>query len=122
MVEFDQIEIVNLLGLDNDFDLLLEDFGNVYVPDSCTEVGKKCHVHFVFHSEEPEGLYMDTSKTQLNNFAALNDVIMVYPRTYGAWDAYGDFSAEYATVNGPYPKVIMAILDRLAGCSFEENE
>lgn len=92
------------------------------MPNPCTEAGTKCHVHFAFHGEEDIGIDLANEKTQLNNFAAKNNIIMAYPRSYGAWDAYGDFSPDYATINGPYPQVIMNILELLAKCEITQNE
>jgi hypothetical protein len=46
--EFSQKELVESIGLNFD-EVRMNDFGRIYVPDSCLE--SKCHVHFAFHGK-----------------------------------------------------------------------
>ena len=91
------------------------------MPDACLEEDMlgKCHVHFAFHGEGEQSLA--TRKTKYNHFAASNNIIMVYPRSYAAWDYKGEIDEDnYMTKDGVYPRVIMAMIERLGeGCPAE---
>ena len=48
---------------------------------------------------------------------------MVYPRSHAAWDNDGEIDDNYMTEDGPYPRIIMGMLERLGeGCPTEEEE
>jgi len=100
----------------------MKDFGKIYIPNSCLEAEAECHVHFAFHGERD--WHLENRKTQYNHFAAKNNIIMVYPKTYAAWDNDGDIDEDnYMTRDGLYPKIIMGMLERLGeGCPTEEEE
>ena len=49
---------------------------------------------------------------------------MVYPRTSAIWDNYGDVDPDnYMYQDGVYPRIIMAMLERLGeGCPEEDPD
>ena len=99
----------------------MKDWGKIYIPNSCLEAEAECHVHFAFHGAGCQAL--DGKRSQYNHFAAKNNVIMVYPRSHAAWDNDGEIDDNYMTEDGPYPRIIMGMLERLGeGCPTEEEE
>ena len=96
----------------------MESYGNIYVPNACKEEDANCHVHFAFHGTD--GIDIGTKKNKYNHFAATNNVVMVYPRSnaYPAWDIFGIIDPDnFANKEGIYPRLIMAMLERLSqGC------
>jgi len=59
----------------------------------------------------------------LNNFAAANNIIMVYPKSGASWDAYGELDADnYANQLGAYPQFVMEMLAILESCPEPEEE
>ena len=61
----------------------LKDFGVIYFPNACND--KKCHIHFAFHGAGEKVNHM--GKFGYNEFAAANDIIMIYPASH-SW-GYG---------------------------------
>jgi len=53
--------------------------GKVYVPHSCSRGQQQCHVHFVLHGNSGGDFSLRTHKTRINNIAAQNNIIVVYP-------------------------------------------
>lgn len=123
-MKFDQEELVNsMTGLGVDFeDTEMKDWGKIYVPDDCAEEGAMCHVHFAFHDDNEKSL--ESKRSQYNNFAAKNNVIMVYPRTDAIWDNYGEIDEDnYMNRDGVYPQIVKAMIERLGeGCPVDVPE
>ena len=100
-------------------DSTLKDFGLVYVPDSCKT--KSCNVHFVFHGCGASAQPFAT-KMGYNEFAATNDIIMVYPDSK-CWGYSGTVTDDKAfTRDGMMPKTIMSMVDRVTSSGPEESE
>ena len=95
------------------------DAGKIYIPDACYE--EQCRVHVTFHdctsSADAIAQY-----SQYNNFAASNNIIVVYPETecwamtwhtpIETWNSTND-DLHWNTQKGLYSRAIMAILCRV---------
>ena len=93
----------------------LKDFGYVYVPDTCK--AKQCNVHFVFHG--CRGDAFGSTHLGYNEFAATNDMIIVYPDSecWGYSDTLADDKA--FTKEGMMPKTIMSMVERVTSTGSE---
>jgi len=101
---------LNAVGLDNE--------GYVYVPKSCGQT--KCLVHFSFHGcNQQKGKVQDVFAlhNDLNDFAELNNVIIVYPQAHttssnpqGCWDWWGYTNSNYAVKSGPQMAAVRNML------------
>ena len=84
------------------------DFGYAYVPKSCN-VKRQCNVHFVFHGcNGSPPLHLG-----YNEFAAANDIIMVYPDSK-CWGYSGTLDDDKAfTYDGMMPTAVMKMVNRV---------
>jgi poly(3-hydroxybutyrate) depolymerase len=92
----------------------MKEYGNIYVPDEC--LTEQCHVHFAFHGRG--GSDMSVRHKAYNNFAARNKMVVIYPRSGLIWnhDGRADEGGDHMTKDGMYPRIMMAMLDRLTEC------
>lgn len=114
--EFDQHEFV---GVDSTLsggkawewdDTTWSDNGYVYIPISCHLT--TCKLHIAMHYCESSALDM-ASYAGYNEFAANNDIIVVYPESV-CWNSDGDIdSLLWLTKDGLFPRAIEAIICRL---------
>jgi hypothetical protein len=68
-------------------------YGKIYVPSQC-EGDTLCDIHFSFHNDE-KGCF--SRVMAYGNFAAANDIILVFPTSRNGWDLYGDDDVDYDT-------------------------
>jgi len=59
-------------------------------------------------------------KARYNNIAALNNIILLYPRFKPGYGNYVSGDNSNSTQDGIYPKVIMAMIDILKNGSCQE--
>jgi len=92
----------------------MHDYGNIYVPDEC--LTEQCHIHFAFHGRGQNDL--STERRAYNNLAARNKIVVVYPRSALIWNHDGrtDEDSDHMTKDGMYPRIVMAMLNRLTEC------
>lgn len=105
LVQFDQREFVHM-----DFDTsTFKDFGLVYVPNACES--KNCYVHAILHGCN-QSLDDITKNYGYNEFAAANDIILLYPDStcWGFNKTLDD--PQWLTMNGVMPSAIMGMLNR----------
>ena len=86
----------------------LKDFGYVYVPHTCKT--KSCNVHFVFHGCNADSF---AQKYGYNEFAATNDIIMVYPDSPCWGYIHSVTDDKQFTRDGMMPKTIMSMVERV---------
>lgn len=101
MYTFDQWEIAGSIPVDFD-QMQMQQNGKIYIPDQCLEeeFSGRCHAHVAFY--DSDGKNKAKKWHQLNHFAAVNNIIMVYPHSEVAWDVFGELDEDYATQNGDY--------------------
>lgn len=121
LYEFSQQEVINLLDFSDAF---LSDTGMVFVPTSCSSGGTACRVHVAFHGCKSGSDAIAESFANdagYNEVAALNDIIVIYPRTkinllvnpQDCWDWWGYTNENYATSEGIQIQAVMAMINRV---------
>ncbi|OXA64238.1 uncharacterized protein LOC110862464 [Folsomia candida] len=100
--------------------------GLIYVPKACKNWGKKCRLHVAFHGcMANEHMVGDgfATKTQYNDVAEVNDIIVMYPQTtstlispVGCWDWFGYTGlGSFATKWGNQPAAVNKMTKRVMG-------
>ncbi len=120
--EFSQTEFI-----DSSSTTSMSDTGYIYVPKTCT-TGSICKIHIALHgclqaAEEISDQYY--SKTGYNEWAASNNIIVLYPQVKksgffysnpnGCWDWWGYTGEDYYNRDGAQMAALMGMLERLAG-------
>jgi len=96
------------------------DFGRIYVPNACQQ--SKCHVHFALHGGGR--VNQEAKNPEYNRIAADNNIIMIYPQSLVGWNLMNKLGDEnYNTQDEMYPRLMMAMINRLAeGCPAEDED
>jgi len=100
--------------------------GLVYVPKGCKDKTKRCRVHIAFHGCMANEFIMGdgfATKSQYNEVAELNDIIVIYPQTASTlvspaacWDWFGYTGlTTFATRLGNQPYAVRKMLNRVMG-------
>ncbi|MFO1251769.1 MAG: hypothetical protein U1E77_11705 [Inhella sp.] len=98
----------------------LADTGYVFVPQACEAGG--CRVHVALHGCRMNGAAIGEAFARhsgLNEWAASNRLVVLYPQTGAAatnacWDWWGYADAGFAGRQGAQQRAIVAMLERLA--------
>ncbi|MBH9577267.1 hypothetical protein [Inhella proteolytica] len=98
----------------------LADTGYVFIPQTCAAGG--CHVHVALHGCRMNGAAIGEAFARhsgLNEWAASNRLVLLYPQTGAAatnacWDWWGYADAGFAGRQGAQQRAIVAMLERLA--------
>ena len=90
----------------------LKEYGLVYMPDSCKD--KRCYIHVVHHGCN-ESVVDTANDFGFNEFAATNDVIMLYPYTvcWGYNKTLPRADDQALTMNGMMPGIVMQMVSTL---------
>lgn len=99
----------------------------LYVPAACA-AGESCGVHIAFHGCQQSVEFVGdvfAAGAGYNEWAESNNLLVLYPQVasskiaplnpLGCWDWWGYTGEEYATRNGAQIRVVMRMLDDLAG-------
>jgi len=110
---FDQHEIATSLGIDFD-EAGIREHGLIYIPDACREVDANCNTHVAFHGSYGNGRKLARHYTR---FAAVNNIIMLFPQSSEAWDVFGEIDPDdFTNQLGDYPTFVMEMVDMLEAC------
>jgi len=98
----------------------LADTGYVFIPRACT--GGGCRVHVALHGCRMNGATIGEAFARhsgLNEWAASNRLVVLYPQTGAAatnacWDWWGYADAGFAGRQGAQQRAIVAMLERLS--------
>jgi len=85
--------------------------GKVYIPHSCSRGQQQCHVHFVLHGNG--GGDYSNRPTRINNIAAQNNIIVVYPRFEQGYGHTHGADPLNNSKDGIFPRIIAGIVDLL---------
>lgn len=121
LIKFEQSKLTDLAGTG------MHQFGYAYIPTNCNtnNIDKSCRIHVSFHGCKQSIEYVEdqyASDTGINEWAATNDIVVVYPQVavssvmpmnpQACWDWWGYTDENYANKNG---KQIMAVKEILLG-------
>lgn len=84
MLQFNQSEFIK------ESNSAMPDFGQLYVPESCSEHSKKCHLHIYFHTCKDIGDH-DQIKHQykdLISYANSNNIVLLLPEADHCWNTH----------------------------------
>jgi hypothetical protein len=74
--------------------------GHLYFPHTCLEETKSCNIHINLAGCKGGNEYWSTSGSMFINYAASNDLIMLFPYVEGCYDISGTTDSNYNTYLG----------------------
>ena len=89
----------------------MQDYGYLYKPYTCME--KKCNLHVALHGcgdDQPGSWILPYDYT---NYAASNDIVLLFPFAKACWDIRAQTGAMYGTKVGVQMKALKAMIDKI---------